>query len=188
VRDLRQRGFDSRALRYLLLSVHYRKPLNFTFEGLAQSQAALSRLDDLAFRLEREDRPAGGHPELRTAVEAARAGMLEALDADLNTAGALGHLFDLVREAHSALDASRAGREDLKAVRETLALFEAIFGIRLGQHGILEAEIEALIKSRVEARASRDFAQADRIRDDLAQRGIVLEDTPQGVRWKRKGS
>jgi len=188
VRDLRQRGFDSRALRYLLLSVHYRKPLNFTFEGLAQSQAALSRLDDLAFRLEREDRPPGSHPELRAAAEAARAGMLETLDADLNTAGALGHLFDLVREAHSALDASRAGREDLKAIRETLAVFEAIFGIRLGQQGMLEAEIEALIKSRVEARASRDFAQADRIRDDLAQRGIVLEDTPQGVRWKRKGS
>jgi cysteinyl-tRNA synthetase len=186
LRDLREKGVDPRALRFLLLSVHYRKPLNFTFEGLVQSQAALDRLDDLVVRMEGEDRPPGSDPDLKTKVEAARAGMLEALDADLNTAGALGSLFELVREVNTALDGSRAGKEDLADVRDLLAVFEAIFGVRLGRRGSLDQEIDALISRRAEARTRKDYAEADRIRDQLLGRGIVLEDTPQGVRWKRK--
>ena len=106
--------------------------------------------------------------------------------ADLNTAGALGHLFDLVRETHTAVDAGKLGAKDLAAVREALGAFERIFGIHPGQRADLDAEIEALIGKRAEARARKDFAASDRIRDELLGRGIVLEDTPQGVRWKRK--
>ncbi len=156
LRDLRARGFEPRTIRFLLLSVHYRKPLNFTFEALAQSRTALTRLDDL--------------------------------DADLNTAGALGRLFDLVRETNAALDAGRAGAEDAAQVRETLAMFERITGLRTGEQEMLDEEIEALIRKRAEARGRRDFAEADRIREALGARGILLEDTPQGVRFKRKGS
>ncbi|HEU4402868.1 MAG TPA: cysteine--tRNA ligase [Candidatus Polarisedimenticolia bacterium] len=187
LRDIQEKGHEPRALRYLLLATHYRKPLNFTFEGLAQSQAALNRLDDLAFRLQAQQLPPGGDPALMAAIAASRSGMLEALDADLNTAGALGHLFDLVREVHSALDAGRAGADDVAAVLALLAAFENIFGVRLGRRGALEQEIEGLIKRRTEARARKDYAESDRIRDLLQQRGIVLEDTPQGVLWKRKG-
>ena len=186
LRDLRERGYDSRSIRYLLLSVHYRSPLNFTFDGLAQSRAALGRLDELALRLGSQSCPTGSDPRLRREVESARSGMLEALDADLNTAGALGHLFVLVRETNTALDEGRAGSGDIAGVREVLAIFESVFGIPLGQTGCLEEEIEALITRRSEARALKDFAAADRIRDDLLRRGIVLEDTPQGVRWKRR--
>ena len=169
--------------------MHYRKPLNFTFDGLAQSQAALARLDDLALRLEQFGPDAGsGGGDLAAKAKERLQGMLGDLDCDLNTAGALGHLFELVRETHTALDSGRFGKQDLDAVREVLEAFGRIFGIRPGQRADLDAEIEALIRRRTEARTRRNFAEADRIRDDLLRRGIVLEDTPQGVRWKHKGA
>jgi cysteinyl-tRNA synthetase len=188
LRDLREKGYEPRPIRYLLVSVHYRKQLNFTFEGLNQAQAALSRLDDLVYRLDHEAIPEGEHAALKTAAAAARQGMLAALDSDLNTAAALGHLFDLVREANSALDAGLARSGDSGAVREVLAQFERIFGVKLGAASCLDEEVEALIRRRTEARRSRDFAESDRIRDELQRRGIIIEDTPQGVRWKRQGA
>ena len=186
LRDLQERGHDPRTLRFLLLSVHYRKPLNFTFEGVAQSQAALGRLDDLALRLEEGSPAEGSDPGLRDRVEAARQGMIEALEQDLNSAQALGHLFDLVRETHSALDGGRARAGDVQAVRGVLADFTSVFGIPLGRRAGLDRDVEALIQKRQEARARKDYAASDRIRDELLGRGIVLEDTPQGVRWKRR--
>jgi len=189
LRDLAARGYDMRAVRYHLVSVHYRKPLNFTFEGLAQSQAALARLDDLALRLGQFGvSHTTGTGDLAAKARERLQGMLEDLDHDLNTAGALGHLFELVRETHTTLDTGRFGTEDLEAVREVLHAFGRIFGIDPGQRADLDAEIEDLIRRRAEARSQRNFAESDRIRDDLLRRGIVLEDTPQGVRWKRKSA
>ncbi len=189
LRDLAARGHDLRAVRYMLLSVHYRKPLNFTFEGLTQAAAALARIDDLALRLDAvAPHLAAGGGEVAAQAREVLQSLTDALDADLNTAGALGHLFDFVRETHTALDAGGFGPGDLPAVREVLGAFERIFGIRPGQRADLNAEIEALIRKRNDARARKDFAASDRIRDDLLGRGIILEDTPQGVRWKRKGA
>jgi cysteinyl-tRNA synthetase len=187
LRDLMTRGYRPRPIRYLLLSAHYRKQLNFTFEGLGQADAALSRLDDLADRLGRETLAEGESP-LRTAAVRAGEEMLEALDNDLNTAAALAPLFDLVREANVACDAGSARREDAGAVRATLAAFERVFGIRLGADTAIESDVEDLIQKRQAARTARDWKEADRIRDLLAARGIVLEDTPQGVRTKKRGA
>ncbi len=123
-----------------------------------------------------------------TSAATAREGFLGALDNDLNTATALGHLFDLVREANTALDAGLARSADIAALREVLSIFEQIFGIKLGAEACLDEEVEELIRRRVEARSNRNFAESDRIRADLERRGIILEDTPQGVRWKRQGA
>jgi cysteinyl-tRNA synthetase len=184
LRDLTGRGHDPRAIRYLLLSVHYRKPMNFTFEALAQSRAALQRLDDLGARLAEAPAAGPGDPALRERAAAAASGIVEALDADLNTAGALGHLFELVRETNASLDAGRADPDDIGKVREVLASFEAVFGIPLSRPPSLDGRIEELIRKRTEARARKDWAEADRIRRELQDRGVILEDTPQGVRWK----
>jgi cysteinyl-tRNA synthetase len=133
LRDLREKGYEPRSIRFLMLSAHYRKPLNFTFEALGQARAALERLDDLVHRLESERPPAGSDPALQAAADRARSGIAGSLDNDLNTAGAMGHLFDLVREVNTALDAGRGGSADLAAVRGVLDAFEAVTGIRAGQ-------------------------------------------------------
>ena len=188
LRDLLARGYAARPIRYLLLSAHYRKQLNFTFEGLAQSQAALARLDDLVYRLEHEAPSEGGRTALAASAEEALEAMVQALDDDLNTAEALGALFDLVRVANTALDQKTARGGDVGAVRDTLRVFEAIFGVRLGAQEVLDSDVEAMIAARQRARADRNWGEADRIRDQLGRRGIVIEDTPQGVRWKRRGA
>ena len=188
LRDLREKGYEPRPIRYLLISVHYRKQLNFTFEGLSQAQAALCRLDDLVYRLGHEAVPDGEYGALMSAAATAREGILGALDNDLNTATALGHLFDLVREANTALDAGLARSVDTAALRQVLSIFEQIFGIKLGAETCLDEEVEELIRRRTEARSKRNFAESDRLRDELQRRGIILEDTPQGVRWKRQGA
>ena len=186
LRDLTAKGYQARVLRFLMLSVHYRKPLNFTFEALERSQTAITRLDDLVCRLERQRLPAGSDASLRSRIDAARAGMIAALDDDLNAAGALGDLFDLVREAHTALDAGRAGADDAAALADLMASFGRITGLQFGQAEIIDAEVEEQIRHRADARGRRDFAEADRIRQQLSDRGILLEDTPQGVHWKRR--
>ena len=183
LRDLLARGLDPRAVRYFLLSGHYRKQLNFTLEGVAQASAALARLDDFADRLRRE--PAGSGGTIATLAEAAERRFDASLDDDLNTAEALASIFDLLREANAAFDRGEGSEADRQAVGRTLSRFRGLFGFRESSVE-LTVEVEALVRRREEARRARDFAAADAIRDQLLRLGIALEDTPQGVRWKKK--
>ncbi len=189
--DVRDRGFRVSALRYLLLSAHYRKQLNFTWTGLEQAEEALRRLTDFLARL---DTAGDGslHPDVAERVAEARRAFDEALGADLNTAAGLAAMFDLVRAVNSAIDARQMGEPDVALVREAFEHFDRVLGIvslrraEDEQPPVPVAEIEQLIEQRQAARRRRDFAEADRVRQSLVERGVLLEDGPHGTRWKRK--
>ncbi len=189
--DLVERGYRPSAVRYLLLSSHYRKQLNFTWESLAAAEKALQRLMALLARLDTVSR-AGSHADVEAKVAAAREAFTSAILDDLNTAGALGAIFELVTFLNSAIDAGEFGTGDVAAVRGAFDAFDRVLGILAirrseeAQPPLPVDEIEQRIEDRHAARRQRDFAAADRIRDELAERGIILEDSAGKTRWKRK--
>jgi cysteinyl-tRNA synthetase len=191
VPDVVRQGVRPSALRYLLLSTHYRKQLRFSWETLHQAEEALRRLVDASARLDTVTTP-GSHDDLAEAVARARTAFDEALQSDLNTSAALAALFELVRPLHTAIDEARIGLDDAEAARGLFAHADRVLGVlslrqqEEARPPVDPAEIERLIEERQAARRRRDFAASDRIRDDLAARGILLEDGPGGTRWKRK--
>jgi cysteinyl-tRNA synthetase len=185
LRDLLQRGFDAQAIRYLLVSQHYRKPLNFTLDGIAWAASNLNRLGDCVRRLE-GTLPAGGDERLFRFSSRSREQFHEALEDDLNSAAALGFVFELVREINSASDRGVLGEENRRELKQFFAEISSIFGFRLGAAIHLDEDVEARIQRREDLRKSRRFTEADAIRDELLREGILLEDTPAGVRWKRR--
>jgi cysteinyl-tRNA synthetase len=185
LRDLLERGHSPRSIRYLLLSAHYRKQLNFTLEGIDQARAAVERLDDFRDRVAGEEVPEGGAEELSRRIADARVQFHASLDDDLNSAGALGALFELIRDVNTAYDRGDVRSDHLPAITSFLEDVDAVLGLGRREEVLLDEQVEELIQERQQARASKDFARADAIRDELKERGILLEDTAQGVRWKR---
>jgi cysteinyl-tRNA synthetase len=189
--DVVAKGYRASAVRYLLLSSHYRKQLNFTWDSLQAAEKALQRLMALLARLDAVTK-AGAHPEIETKVKEARDAFGAALRDDLNTAGALGAMFELVTALNSAIDAGDLGTGDVPVVRAAFDEFDRVLGIlsvrrsEEAQPPLPVDEIEKLIEERHAARRRRDFAAADGIRKDLDARGILLEDNAGGTRWKRK--
>src|SRR5262249_19126752 len=168
---------------YLLLSAHYRKQLNFTWESLAAAEKALQRLTDFLVRLDGVTQP-GPHPELRPRVAAARASFAQAMRDALHTAPALAAVFELVSDLYAAVDSGSIGADDVAAVKEAFDEFDRVLGILSLRRAEDERppvpveEIEPLIAERQAARRRRDFAEADRIRQDLAARGGLLGGGP----------
>ncbi len=186
LRDLLDKGHSPVALRYLLASVHYRRQLNFTESALEQAEAALQRVDDFLLRIREvpDDHP--DHPDLAVATAAARSEFEAAMNNDLNTSEALGALFKLVRQANRALEDGTIGSLDRGRIIQLFSDANRIFDVfRVTTPELEDVTILERIQEREEARRSRDFARADGIRDELALRGVVLEDTKEGTRWKK---
>jgi cysteinyl-tRNA synthetase len=189
--DVVAKGFRPSAVRFLLLSAHYRKQLNFTWESLASAEKGLQRLTDCLARLDIVTR-AGSNGDLAPRIQKAREAFAAAMQDDLNTAGALGAVFELVSAVNAAIDTGGVGVEDVPNIREAFDEFDRVLGVLSlrraedEQPPVPMEEIERLIEERQAARRRREFAAADRIREDLAARGVLLEDSAAGTRWKRK--
>jgi cysteinyl-tRNA synthetase len=185
--ELVGKGHRPEAIRYLLLSAHYRSQLNFTWEGLGQAAAALQRVQGLLQRLGEVDKEGPVAPQIAAAVQRARQTFDEALDDDLNTPEALAALHVLVGEANAALAAGALTRAGADAVRAQVGAMDAVFGVLMpaGGDDRLSNEEQALFDERQEARRKREFQRADEARRRLEAMGIVLEDTPKGTRWRR---
>ncbi|HKD50285.1 MAG TPA: cysteine--tRNA ligase [Candidatus Acidoferrum sp.] len=201
LRDLFAKGYKPSALRLCLASTPYRRQLNFTFNGLTQATNTIERLRNFADRLNQGKFSAGNQEGMAARIAKAAEEFDASLSDDLNTARALAAVFDLVRDANIAMDKGEFRQGDIAGIRQFLATFDKVFAVledndaaklqALGfgsmESGPSDAEIERLIADRNAAKKTRDFAAADRIRKELADRGIILEDAKDGsVRWKRK--
>jgi cysteinyl-tRNA synthetase len=188
-RDLLEKGFDPVAVRYLLLSVPYRKQLNFTFDALRGAEKTVGSLRDFRARLNEAKTETGSNPELKAAAARALSEFEAGMDDDLNTSVALAAVHNLTREVNRALDSCVMREDDRRETLDTVARFDSVLGV-FGpeRREMLDTEVQALIDERQEARRRRDFRRADEIRDQLTERGVVLEDTRDGVRWKRRGA
>jgi cysteinyl-tRNA synthetase len=191
LQDVIDHGYRPSTLRFLYLGVHYRKQLKFSWTAMAQADEAIKRLMDFLARLDSlPARPK--NDSIAARLTEAEHEFAEHIGNDLNTSGALATMFDLVRVLHAGIDAGEIGAADVPAIRATFDTFDKVLGVLSLRRAEEERppvpvdEIDRLIAARKEARLARNFAEADRIRQDLDSRGIVLEDTGAVTRWKRK--
>ena len=214
LRDLLLKGYKASAIRLALISVPYRHQLNFTFDGLTEATNAIERLRTFHQRLTEGSFAAGANPVLQAAAQKAQTDYLSALSNDLNTAEARAPIFDLVRAANTAIDQGQLFATDRDAILAVLSSFDAVFDViedhdaeptrralewaekagrmadvapeLLARQSLTDDAVEALVAERTQAKKQRNFARADQIRNELAEKGIVIEDSKDGVRWKRK--
>ena len=184
VGELLEAGVSPRALRYALISVHYRAPLSWTDDSLPAAAAAVERLDALLNALAAYAEARDDDPTLPAVLDAMRAGFEAGLGDDLNISASLGALFDGVRELNRRIDARSLSTADAARAAEAIRALDAVLGVTAPADEALEPELQALLDERAAARASRDWAASDRLRDELLARGVAVEDTRDGQRWR----
>jgi cysteinyl-tRNA synthetase len=185
LRDLKAKGYDPKALRYLLMSTYYRQQLNFTFEGLEAAKSAVDRLITFARRLLDADGKECGE-KIRRMMRDVQKDFEEAMDDDLNIGNALAALFNFIREVNKLMDENLLSKEEALEVYRLIMKFDKVLGVigEVKKEWELPEEAEELIRIREEARKVKDWKKADKIREQLKAMGIIIEDTSQGVKWK----
>jgi cysteinyl-tRNA synthetase len=190
LRDLLAMGYAPEAVRYLLLSVPYRKKLNFTFDGLQAAATAIDRLRNFKLRLDTDKFGEGLNEQIEGRTASALQQFEESLDDDLNTAEALGAIFEYVRDVNTSMDNGEFLAGNLPAAVNLFDRFDAIVDVlkptQKEEGGLPDPAIEELIAERVQAKKAKNFARSDEIRKQLLDAGVILEDTKEGTRWKRK--
>ncbi|HEX2328833.1 MAG TPA: cysteine--tRNA ligase [Candidatus Angelobacter sp.] len=211
LRDLVLKGYKPSAIRFLLTSVPYRKQLNFTMDGLTQGQKSVDRLREFKARITMAKVEAGKNEAIQQLAMDTKRRMREALEDDLNTAEAMGAMFEMVREVNTAADRGELREQDKAPLMAALEQFDEIFGVlkdddaakmtKIAEWGksegkggaaalvantISDEDADRLVAERTAAKKARDFARADAIRSQLSEAGIIVEDTKDGIRWKRK--
>jgi cysteinyl-tRNA synthetase len=183
LRDVIAKGYSGREVRYALMRVHYRAPLNFTWEGMEESRQALGRVNDWVRRLkENVQRPTSN---VQRSTEEAP-GFFEALDDDLNISGALGVLFETIRETNRRMDGGEMGGDEAKTCLEWWKRVDDVLAIS-GEEAELPTEVAELAEARVQARLAKDWRKSDQLRDELAARGWEARDTKDGQKVTRRG-
>ncbi len=185
LRDLLAQGYEPMPIRHQLLTAHYRHQLNFTLEGLRQSTQAIKRLWDFVDRLTELPPSEQFNERVSSAVRQAQQAFEEALADDINVPAAMAAVFELMHDVNPELLAGRLNAQNQQELRAFLEKADSVLGFIAHEKEMLDEEIEALIAERQQARKERNFARADEIRAQLLQRGIILEDGPQGTRWRR---
>jgi cysteinyl-tRNA synthetase len=185
VAELLEAGVSPRALRYVLLAVHYRQGLDYSQTALDAAGAALERLDTLLTTLEGYGEARDDDPTLSELLDRTRSDFEAALDDDLNVSAALAALFDLVRDTNRRIAARSISTSDAGRIAELLRDLDRVLGILPADIEALEPELAALVEARAAARAARDWARSDQLRDELAALGVAVEDTRDGQRWRR---
>jgi len=189
LRDLLNKGFKPEAIRYLLISSHYREQLNLTFQGLEAAQNSVDRIFEFMKKLE-SIKSEFNNPEVKEIIESAKEKFDLALDNDLNTPQALAVIFEFIKEVYKLISENRIGVDNAREVKKAMYYFDEVIGIldymkkKEAKIQITKEEIERLIKEREEARKRKDFKKADEIRAILKEKGIILEDTKEGTTWK----
>lgn len=183
------RQFDPEVVRFFIVNAHYRSPINFSDEQLSSAKSSLERIKttylNVSHRLEETAGLGESTDRWLKEIKKYREQFTEAMDDDFNSANAVAAMFDLVKTANKYLEEKQTNKGVLKAFLTEFDDMAFVLGVRLGEEELLDEEVEQLIEERIEARKNRDFARADEIRDQLKDQNIILEDTPQGTRWKR---
>ena len=186
LRDIMDKGYSPKSLRYLLLSTHYRQQLNFTFESLDAAENTISGLLDFMGRLNDYDGESDDNADMTKIAETAKAAFWNAMYDDLDTSKALEAMFNLVSATNKVIETKTFSTKNAKAILATMTDFDNVLGVLASEEIELTDEQKQLIEKREQARKDKDWAEADKIRDKLDKLGIVVEDTGKGMRWKRK--
>lgn len=187
LRDLQAKGYNVKAVRYLLMSTHYRQQMNFTFEGLEAAENAVSRLKNFVYRLRDADGRESGR-KIERLMEKTQRLFEEAMDDDLNISRGLAAIFDFVKEVNKLLDEGMISKDETEEAYQLMMKFDQVLGVigKPEKERKLSQKAKELIDKREEARKAENWEKADKIREKLRSMGIIIEDTPQGVKWRIK--